>query len=400
MKNISVYICIILALFTVLSECKKQTKLEFGPAFVNVNAIDIPVDMDSPDEEYIYVTSLNGAVYKFANDDETSTSFTFLDLANSELAFYATGLVGDEGLLSIEFHPDYPTVPKVYVAYTPTLTTLAIVAFTVSSGTVDYNSIDVLFNITRPLAKDVGYITEAYLGGDLRFALENEEDDDDCDNHSCTANLFISIGYGNDDSVTSNPSNLLGKILRVTPHTSSTGYSLPSSNTKISGVTTPIYAKGLRNPRKMYFSEEPSYLFVGDVGDVYDEINVIQKNKNYGWNVVEGCTNNYLYANPIYSYTSEDAPHAITQGPYYDGHGSGFKAIRERVLFADLYSGTLYAIQSDNVGVSCGITPSVVASAPALISSILVVGNDVIVSNVIGSYYGVPSFYRLVEVPV
>ena len=74
MKNISVYICIILALFTVLSECKKQTKLEFEPAFVNVNAIDIPVDMDSPDEEYIYVTSLNGAVYKFANDDETSTS--------------------------------------------------------------------------------------------------------------------------------------------------------------------------------------------------------------------------------------------------------------------------------------------------------------------------------------
>ena len=119
-----------------------------------------------------------------------------------------------------------------------------------------------------------GYITEAYLGGDLRFALENEVDDDDCDNHSCYANLFISIGYGNDDSVTSNPSNLLGKILRVTPNTSSTGYSLPSSNTKISGVTTPFYAKGLRNPRKMYFSEEPSYLFVGDVGDVYDESQV------------------------------------------------------------------------------------------------------------------------------
>ena len=126
-----------------------------------------------------------------------------------------------------------------------------------------------------------------------------------------------------------------------------------------------------------------SYIKYYSIEIIARSINVIQRNKNYGWNVVEGCTNNYLYANPIYTYTSEDAPHAITQGPYYDGHGSGFKAIRERVLFADLYSGTLYAIQADNVGVSCGITPSVVASAPALISSILVVGNEVIVSNVI-----------------
>ena len=297
-----------------------------------------------------------------------------------------------------------PPVPKVYVVYTASTTTLDIVAFTVSSGVVNYNSVDVLFSIPRPQAKQVGYITEAYLGGDLRFSLENNEDDDDCDNNSCSANLFISVGYGNDDTVTSNPSNLLGKILRVTPHTTTTGYSIPSSNTKISGVTTPIYAKGLRNPRKMYFSEEPSYLFVGDVGDAYDEINVIQKNKNYGWNVVEGCTNNYLYANPIYSYTSEEAPHTITQGPYYPDNGK-YKSIRGRMLFADLYSGILYAIQSDNVGVACGITPAVVATPdvtqPILLSSILVVGEDVIVSNVIGgSYFGLPSFYRLVEVPV
>ena len=421
MKNISVYICIILALFclSTVTECKRRnTILEFQEAFSNVDNIFIPVDMDSPTREDIYVTSIFGQVYKFANNDtvlQSAVSVWFNIYDATGISFFSNADIGgDEGLTSIEFHPSYPTVPKFYAFYTSSNTSIQVTAFSVfTNGTVDYNSADVLLTIPKPLAKSIvqpfGILYEAYLGGDLRFHVEDQEgdDDDDCggceddeDDYGCKANLYIATGYGYDNSAPQNNTNLLGKILRITPSKTSTGYSIPPSNPKVSTFGAPglVYARGLRNPRKMHFAEDPANLFVGDVGDVYDEINVIRKAKNYGWNVVEGCTNNGLFANPIYSYTDVDAPHAITQGPYYDGE---IKAIRERMLFADLYSGQLYAIQSSAVGSSCGAQPFAVAKVEnALISSILVVGDDVIVCNVIGAAYGLPTFFRLVEVPV
>ena len=420
MKTISVYICIILALFCLSSftECKrKNTRLEFQEAFSNVDNIFVPVDMDSPTGANIYVTSIFGQVYKFANNDavlQSAVSEWFNIYQATSINFFSNAADGgDEGLTSIEFHPSYPTVPKFYAFYTSSNTSIQVTAFSVFyNGSVNYASADVLITIPKPLAKSIvqpyGILYEAYLGGDLRFHIENQEgdDDDDCggceddEDNGCKANLYIATGYGYDNTAAQNNSNLLGKILRITPRTSGTGYIIPSSNPRVSTFGPPglVYARGLRNPRKMYFAEDPANLFVGDVGDAYDEIDVIRKSKNYGWGVVEGCTNNGLYANPIYAYTDANAPHTITQGPYYDG---AIKAIRERMLFADLYSGQLYAIQSSAVGSSCGAQPFAVAKVEnALISSILVVGDDVIVCNVIGAAYGLPTFFRLVEVQV
>ena len=65
------------------------------------------------------------------------------------------------------------------------------------------------------------------------------------------------------------------------------------------------------------------------------------------------------------------------------------------MLFSDLHSGQLYAIQSSAVGSSCGAQTFAVAKVEnALNSSILVEGDDVIVCN--GAAYGLPTF-RLVD---
>jgi len=288
-------------------------------------------------------------------------------------------------------------VNKVYTTYTPTPTTIAVVAFSVNflTGTVDTSNPDVLFNITRPTHKVKGDITEAYLGGDLRFHTQNFDDDDfDC-LLACDQNLFITIGYCNDDTVTANPAILLGKVLRVTPNLIGNGYIIPATNPRIAGAHTPIYASGFRNPRKGYFSLFNPLLFVADVGDAIDEINVVTKGKNYGWNIVEGCTTSTVYANPIYDYTTTN-PHAITGGPYYIGN---IIDINNKMLYADLYSGTLYSLPSSAVGgLSCANIAIPIATANALVSSILVIGNDVIVCNVIGASYGLPIFFRLAEV--
>ena len=414
----SVYICIIFALLCLSSvTCKRRnTRLEFQEAFANVDNIYLPVDMDAPSTgSNIYVTSVFGQVYKFANSDDvaqSSVSVWFNIYSAAGITFFSNADIGgDEGLTAIEFHPNFPTVSKFYAFYTSSATSIQVTAFSVfSNGTVNYASADVLVTIPKPLAKSIeqpyGILYEAYLGGDLRFHAEDQEgdDDDDCGGHDghdgCTFNLYIATGYGYETNAAQNGTSLLGKILRLTPKTSGNGYTIPTSNPRVSTFGPPglVYARGLRNPRKMYFAEEPANLFVGDVGDVFDEINVIRKAKNYGWNVVEGCTNNGLYANPIYAYTDADAPHAITLGPYYDGD---IKAIRERMLFADIYSGQLFAIQSSSCGSSCGAQPFEVAKVEnALISSILVIGDDVIVCNVIGAAYGLPTFFRLVEVQV
>jgi len=402
MKSIINIGTIFLALLVATTYCGHATTLEFQPAFPHVSDIYIPVDMDYQIDNNIYVTSLIGEVFRFPNVDSTTAVTVFLNMSNSGLDFYTNGFLGgDEGLLAIEFHPFFLlpliAVNKVYVTYTPTPTTLAIVAFNVNvaEGVVDTTSAEVLFNIPRPAHKVKGFITEAYLGGDLRFHLQSEDEDDSDCLLDCSPNLFITVGYCNDDNVATNPTSpYLGKVLRITPGANG-GFTVPASNPRVNGVRSAIYASGFRNPRKAYFSLFNPLLFVADVGDAIDEINVVTKGKNYGWNIVEGCTSSSVYANPIYDYTSTN-PHAITGGPYYL---AGSIDLVNRMLFADLYSGTLYSIPASSVGnVQCGNIATPVATAPALVSSILIVGNDVLVCNVIGASYGLPIFYRLVEV--
>jgi hypothetical protein len=428
MKITSVYICIIIALFCFSASAAKPKTISFVPAFPNVNIL-YPVDLDGYNGN-VYVTSLLGQVYKFVNRDNVQASAvtTFFDLTdprNTKVPFWSNwDLGGDEGLLSLEFHPQYPTVPKFYTFSSTSNTSIQVTAWKTNNGNVDYNSADALFSINKPLAKFLpdSFIYEAYLGGDLRF---NKEEQEYCDSSSSSSessysssssessessedhdrrrtsyvyNLYISVGFGNDETSSPNVNTLLGKILRITPKTTTTGYTIPCSNPYV-GATglDEIYAKGFRNPRKMTFAQDPEDLFVGDVGNNYDEVNRIQESGgNYGYPTYDGCTPNHSshsYEYPIYTYTDSSAPHTITLGPYYTGP---IKSLKDRLLFADLYSGQVYSIQTTNTK-DCATVPTPVAVAPAAISAWVVIDNVVYVTNVFGAFYQTPNFYKLVE---
>jgi glucose/arabinose dehydrogenase len=84
--------------------------------------------------------------------------------------------------------------------------------------------------------------------------------------------------------------NLFGSILRLDVNKGNP-YAIPKDNPFVGKAgRDEIYAYGFRNPFRMSFDMKGSnQLFAGDAGQVlYEEISIVKKGGNYGWNVKEG----------------------------------------------------------------------------------------------------------------
>jgi glucose/arabinose dehydrogenase len=112
-----------------------------------------------------------------------------------------------------------------------------------------------------------------------------------------------------------NPMLLLGKMLRidVDHRGSATPYSIPQDNPFVgrSGFRPEIWAWGFREPWRFSFDAVTGELWVGDVGqDRYEEVDIVQRGENYGWNIYEGLepfSNRFrrvgeVYVPPVFAY--------------------------------------------------------------------------------------------------
>ncbi len=109
--------------------------------------------------------------------------------------------------------------------------------------------------------------------------------------------LYVGMGdsgpMGDPEGHGQNLSILLSKILRIDVDHPDSGkaYSIPADNPFVNkpGVRPEIWAYGLREPWRFSFDPLTNELWVGDVGqDLYEEIDIVRKGENYGWNVMEG----------------------------------------------------------------------------------------------------------------
>lgn len=252
---------------------------------------------------------------------------------------------GEQGLLSLAFHPEFSTNNKFYVNYTSTSGNTIVSEFTLGATTILEDSERIILDIAQPYGN--------HNGGQIAFGPEKPE-----------AYLYIGMGDGGDsgdpDGNGQDLTTLLGAMLRIDIN-SGTPYTIPTDNPlweNVTGARREIWSYGLRNPWRFSFDPLSGDLYAGDVGqNVVEEINIIEKEKNYGWNLVEGdiCytagCDTRQYAAPIITHTHTNGWYSITGGVVY--RGDEIPDLCGVYLYGDYVSSAVNGIRySSTAGVS------------------------------------------------
>ena len=254
----------------------------------------------------------------------------------------------EEGFLGLAFHPKYKENGEFYVYYTAKPTkanphTSVISRFKVSKddpNRADPQSEEVLLTIDQPYWN--------HNGGTIVFGPDGY--------------LYIGLGDGGfrDDPHGNGQSlkTLLGKILRIDVDHKDAGlkYAVPKDNPfagqgdKVRGE---IWAYGIRNVWRIAFDRKTGELWAGDVGqDTWEEIDIIVRGGNYGWNLREGkhkfgpkgSEPRPDLIEPIWEY-NHSIGKSITGGNVY--RGKQVPELQGKYLYADYVTGQVWALTYD-----------------------------------------------------
>ena len=156
---------------------------------------------------------------------------------------------GEQGLLSMAFHPQYQSNGFFFVYYNNTDGDITIERYKVSNNPNITDYVASPPTTLMSISKNYGN----HNGGHLQFRSEGG------------ANyLYFATGDGggsNDpDNNAQNPNSYLGKMIRI--------------NVDVTPYTPQIWATGLRNPFRWSFDKSTGDIWIGDVGqDAKEEIN-------------------------------------------------------------------------------------------------------------------------------
>lgn len=287
----------------------------------------------------LFLASQQGIVYVMPNREDVTKPTTYLDLSENVLYLERHN---EEGLLGLAFHPDYETNGYLYVYYTATDAekTSVVSRFQVSKddpNKTDPESEVEIMRIAQPFWN--------HNGGCIEFGPDGY--------------LYIGLGDGgaaNDPQ--HNGQNLqtwLGSILRIDIDRQDKGknYAIPSDN-PFAGkklAKQEIYAYGLRNVWRLSFDPKTKLLYAADVGqNLWEEVNIIKKGGNYGWNLREGMhsfgpvetPSRPDLVEPIWEYDHEVGK-SVTGGHVY--RGSKVKELDGYYLYADYVSSKIWALK-------------------------------------------------------
>lgn len=254
--------------------------------------------------DLVYVVDKEGAIFVFPNKESVTPPEVreILDLRSTVLNNH------ESGLLSMTFDPDYANNGFIYIYYLHGLNDEFIDGKT-GDGILERWTVDNPANPTAVIPNSKAELLRIpqpgpdHKGGMMHF-------------HPTEGYLYLGIGdgaYGHSalpqnppltgfEGRTNNsgqdPSTLRGKFIRIKPEATLVNgkyYSIPSDNpfVNVQGYSPEIWSMGHRNPWRWGFdSVAPYTLWETEVGQSgFEEVNVIQKGKDYGWPVCEGTVN-------------------------------------------------------------------------------------------------------------
>ncbi len=298
-----------------------------------------PVEYVQPGDgsNRVFVVEKAGKILVFENEPQVAVTQVFLDLSSR-----VDSSSNEKGLLGLAFHPHFAQNGYFYVNYT-TRTSTVIARYQVQPdqpGLGLTNSEQVLLTIAQPYSN--------HNGGHLAFGPDGY--------------LYIGMGdggsAGDPQGNGQNLNTLLGKMLRIDVDQNTNGrlYNIPADNPfagNQDGYREEIYAYGFRNPWKFSFDVKNSRLWVADVGqNTMEEIDIVQKGLNYGWNIMEGslcypesrtCSRTGLEL-PLWDYR-HPIGNSITGGYVY--YGSNHPSLAGAYVYGDYVSGMIWALTLD-----------------------------------------------------
>lgn len=319
------------------------------------------VHITYPDDgtDRLFLVLQPGQVRVFSR--ETTSPRIFLDISDR-----ISDGGNEEGLLGLAFHPDYSENGFFYTYYSTDSPRRSVLSrFSVKEGDpnqADPHSEVIVMEIPQPF--------QNHNGGQIVFGPDDY--------------LYIGLGdggsRGDPNRHGQNLETLLGSILRIDVPTDESGnaYGIPEDNPLIdysdTEVRKEIWAYGLRNPWKFTFDKVTGQMWAGDVGqNDYEEIDIIQRGLNYGWNVVEGthcypshvetCNQENLEP-PIYEYPRSGGNCSVTGGYVY--RGSQMPSLYGAYIYGDFCSGRIWALWYDGTNVTENLE---LTKAPGRISS-------------------------------
>jgi glucose/arabinose dehydrogenase len=234
--------------------------------------------------------------------DSTGTTMPtpFLDLTASMVALNPQ--YDERGLLGLAFHPQFATNKRFYVYYQmpprpggPQVGTnwnnfsrIAEFRTTAANNNVaDLTTQRTILEWDDPQSNHNGGTIEFGPDGYLYIAIgDGGSANDVAPGH--VPDWYLANGGGNGQDI---DNNLFGDVLRIDVNNTAVSYSIPPDNPFV-GTThkQETWAYGFRNPFRFSFDKGGNRdLILGDAGQVlYEEINVVKRGNNYGWNVKEG----------------------------------------------------------------------------------------------------------------
>lgn len=294
----------------------------------------------------VFIASQHGSIHVMPNDSKCKEVATFLDIRDR--VNYNPNQ-NEEGLLGLAFHPNYKSNGYFYVYYTEEpgdseSHTSVISRFTRSKSDpqkADPESEHEILRIPQPFWN--------HNGGTIEFGPDGY--------------LYIGLGdggAGNDPLMNGqNLQSLLGSLLRIDVDNKDEGleYAIPKDNPFVNAdkkmACKEIWAYGFRNIWRHSFDRKTGTCWAADVGqNIWEEINIVQRGGNYGWNLREGqhsfgpggTEKQDRLVEPIWEY-HHDVGKSITGGSVYRGKRT--LELQGAYLYADYVSGHVWALWYD-----------------------------------------------------